>query len=211
MGNNNGTLESGAGFAVGEVNDAFSFNGSNQYVLIGQPVPADLQIQNNITMSAWVYLTSYPALNSYYTIAGSEYGSNHAGIGLYIYGGGNNGNGWPAGSIDFDIGNGSSWYTGFTTTQIPLNQWVLVTAVAAANQPDQIYYNGVLQPEMTPSGETIWNGTVSYSGSWFAIGQSVASNDPFSGLMDEVQVYNVALTAAQVQGIYNAGNAGVCP
>jgi hypothetical protein len=211
MGNNNGTLENGAGFALGKANDTFSFNGSNQFVLIGQPVPTDLQIQNNITLSAWVYLTSYPAINSYYTIAGSEYGSNHAGIGLYIYGGGNNGNGWPAGSIDFDIGNGSSWYTGFTTTQIPLNQWVLVTAVAAANQPDQIYYNGVLQPYTTPSGETIWNGTVSYTGSWFAIGQSVAANWPFNGMMDEVQVYNTALSAADVLGIYNAGNAGVCP
>jgi len=210
MGNNNGTLENGAGFALGEVNDAFTFNGSNQYVLIGEPVPADLQIQNNITLSAWVYMTSYPGSNTYATVLGSEYGGNHAGIGLYI-----NGQigmtGVPPGSIDFDIGNGSSWYSVYTTTQIPLNQWVLITAVASANNPDQIYYNGVLQPAITPSGETIWNGTVPYTGAWFAIGQSEASNDPFSGLMDEVQVYNTALTATQVQGIYNAGGAGVCP
>jgi hypothetical protein len=210
MGNNNGTLENGASFALGDVNDAFSFNGNNQFVLIGQPVPADLQIQNNITLSAWVYLTSYPGSNTYATVVGSEYGGNHSGIGLYINGTINM-TGVPPGSIDFDIGNGSSWYSAYTTTQIPLNQWVLVTAVASANNPDQIYYNGVLQPAIMPSGETIWNGTVPYTGTWFAIGQSVASNDPFTGLMDEVQVYNTALTAAQVQGIYNAGNAGVCP
>ena len=119
--------------------------------------------------------------------------------------------GVPPGSIDFDIGNGSSWYSAYTTTQIPLNQWVLVTAVASANNPDQIYYNGVLQPAITPSGQTIWNGTVPYTGTWFAIGQSVAANDPFTDLIDEVQVYNTALSAADVQGIYNAGNAGVCP
>jgi hypothetical protein len=210
MGNNNGTLENGAGFALGAVNDAFNFNGSNQYVLIGQPVPADLQIQNNITLSAWVYMTSYPGNNTYGTVLGSEYGGNHAGIGLYINGQINM-IGVPPGSIDFDIGNGSSWYSAYTTTQMPLNQWVLVTAVASANNPDQIYYNGVLQPAIMPSGETIWNGTVPYTGAWFAIGQSEASNDPFSGLMDEVQVYNTALTAGQVQSIYNAGSAGVCP
>jgi hypothetical protein len=210
MGNNNGTLENGAGFAVGEVNDAFSFNGSNQYVLIGEPVPADLQIQNNITLSAWVYMTSYPANGSYYTIVGSE-NSSYAGVGLYIFGGSNNGNGRPPGSLDLDIGNGSSWYSAYTTSQLPLNQWVLVTTVSSANQPDQFYFNGVLQPYLGQSGEAIWNGTVSYSGTWFAIGQSVSANWPFIGLMDEVQVYNAALSAAQVQGIYNAGSAGVCP
>jgi hypothetical protein len=210
MGNNNGTLENGASFALGEVNNAFSLNGSNQYVLIGQPVPADLQIQNNITLSAWVYVTSYPASGSYYTIVGSE-SSSPVGIGLYIYGGCSNGCGRAAGSLDLDIGSGSSWYSAYTTSQLPLNQWVLVTAVASANQPDQFYFNGVLQPYLGQSGETIWNGTVSYNNTWFAIGQSVASNDPFTGLMDEIQVYNTALTAAQVQGIYNAGSVGVCP
>ena len=87
MGNNNGTLENGASFALGGVNDAFSFNGSNQYVLIGQPVPADLQIQNNFTLSAWIYVTSYPAnvgSGPWQYIFGSE-GPN-GGIGLFLAG-----------------------------------------------------------------------------------------------------------------------------
>jgi hypothetical protein len=210
MGHNNGTLENGAGFALGAVNDAFSFNGSNQYVLIGTTVPADLQIQNNITMSAWVYLTSYPASGAYYTIFGSENGGTTSGVGLYIFGGSNS-SGRPAGSLDLDIGKGSAWYSAYTTSQIPLNQWVLVTVVASANQPDQFYYNGVLQPYLAQSGETIWNGTVSYTGSAFAIGQTYNESYPFTGQIDEVQIYNTALTAAQIQGIYNAGNAGMCP
>lgn len=68
-----------------------------------------------------------------------------------------------------------------------------------------------MQPYLGQSGETIWNGTVSYNSTWFAIGQSVSTNWAFNGLMDEVQVYNTALTSAQIQGIYNAVNAGVCP
>jgi hypothetical protein len=211
MGNNNGTLVNGAGFALGGVNDAFSFNGSNQYVLIGTTVPADLQIQNNVTMSAWVYMTNYPASGTYGTVFGSENGSTTSGIGLYIYGGGCNGCSRPAGSLDFDIGKGSAWYSAYTTSQIPLNQWVLVTVVASANQPDQFYYNGVLQPYLAQSGETIWTGTASYTGSAFAIGQTYNESYPFTGLIDEVQIYNAALTTTDVQGIYNAGNAGVCP
>ena len=214
MGNNNGTLENGASFALGEVNDAFSFNGSNQYVLIGQPVPADLQIQNNFTLSAWIYFTSYPAnvgSGPWQYIAGSE-GANHTGFGLFLAGPVSSSyTGVPPGGIDLDIGSGSTTYSVLTTTQIPLNQWVLVTATATANNPAQIYYNGVLQPAMTPTGETVWNGTVGYTGAAFAIGQFLSANYAFNGLIDEVQVYNAALTAAQVQGIYNAGNTGVCP
>ncbi|MGA3371748.1 MAG: Ig-like domain-containing protein [Terracidiphilus sp.] len=213
MGNNNGTLENGASFAVGEVNDAFSFNGSNEYVLIGQPVPADLQIQNNFTLSAWIYVTSYPAnvgSGPWQYIFGSE-GPN-AGLGLFLAGPVSGSYpGVPPGGIDLDIGKGSATYSVITTSQIPLNQWVLVTATATANNPAQIYYNGVLQPAMTPSGETVWNGTVPYTGAAFAIGQYLGANYAFNGLIDEVQVYNAALSAAQVQGIYNAGNAGVCP
>jgi hypothetical protein len=213
MGNNNGTLENGAGFALGAVNNAFSFNGSNQYVLIGQPVPADLQIQNNFTMSAWIYFTSYPTnvgSGPWQYIFGSE-GPNN-GIGLFLAGPVSGSYpGVPPGAIDLDIGKGSSTYSVITTTQIPLNQWTLVTATATANNPAQIYYNGVLQPAMTPGSETVWNGTVGYTGTGFAIGQYLSGNYAFNGLIDEVQIYNTALTAAQVQGIYNAGDAGVCP
>jgi hypothetical protein len=74
-----------------------------------------------------------------------------------------------------------------------------------------MYYNGVLQPVWSPSSETVWNGAVSYTGSTFAIGQTLTANYAFNGLIDEVQIYNAALTTAQVQGIYTAGGAGVCP
>jgi hypothetical protein len=213
MGNNPGTLKNGASFALGEVNDAFTFNGSNQYVLIGEPVPADLQIQNNFTLSSWIYVTSYPAnvgSGPWQYIFGSE-GANN-GIGLFLAGlVSSSYTGVPPGGIDLDIGNGSTTYSVITKTQIPLNQWVLVTATATANNPAQIYYNGVLQPAMTPSGETVWNGTVGYTGNAFAIGQYLPANYAFNGLIDEVQIYNAALTTTDVQGIYNAGNAGVCP
>ncbi|MGA2086314.1 MAG: LamG domain-containing protein, partial [Terracidiphilus sp.] len=205
----NGTLENGVTYALGEVGDAFSFSGSDQYVLIGQPVPTNLQIQGAISMSAWVYMTALPT--SYATIMGSEDGND--GIGLYIDNA-NNRTDVPPGAIDFDIGNGSGFYSVLTTTQVPLNQWTLVTVTASANNPSLVYFNGVQQPTITPSGETPWttSTTVPYnaSGQWFAIGQSSASNWPFTGLLNDVAVYNAALTSAQVQAIYNAGSGGVC-
>jgi hypothetical protein len=216
IGGNNGTLENGATFALGEVDDAFSLNGSNQYVLIGQPVPANLQIQNAITLSAWIYPTAYPTDNgsgAIGIIVGSQHDGNYAGATLYYDARVNpdSVNGAPIGHIGFNIGDGSNWHVQDTLTQVPLNQWTLVTATATAGGSGQIYYNGVLQPSSSGQYPATWSGTVSYSGSWFAIGQEVNENRPFTGLIDEVQVYNVALTAAQIRAIYNAGSAGMNP
>ncbi|MGB7984257.1 MAG: Ig-like domain-containing protein [Terracidiphilus sp.] len=215
MGHNNGTLENGAGFALGAVNDAFSFNGNNQYVLIGEPVPADLQIQNNITLSAWIYPTAYPTSNgtpsgsaTWGMIMGSDY--NYNGASVFLNGTQNALTNVPIGSIEFALGDGSAWHLALTTTQVPLNQWTLVTAAATANNPMQVYFNGVAQPTVN-DGTSLWTGTVAYSNSeWFAIGQDSATNYPFNGLIDEVQVYNTALSTAQVQGLYNVAGAGVC-
>jgi hypothetical protein len=214
MGNNNGTLENGAGFALGAVNDAFSFNGSNQYVLVGQPVPADLQIQNAITLSAWIYPTAYPTdlgNGAMGMIVGSQYDGSYGGATIF-FDGRQNPDGYtgiPSGHIHFQIGDGSEWHSTDTSSQLPLNQWTLVTATRVAGGPPIVYYNGVSQPLQTVNS---WSGVISYpSSDWFAIGQQSNMNRPFTGLIDEVQVYNTALTAAQVQGIYNAGNGGVCP
>jgi hypothetical protein len=212
---NNGTLENGAGYALGMDNDAFTFNGINQYVLMGQPVPSDLQIQNAITLQAWIYVTGYPAdkgSGALGLIAGSQRDGTTAGASIF-YDGRTNPDGAsnsPPGHIHFNIGGDGYWHITNAQTQVPLNQWVLVTATRSANGAGKIYYNGVLQPSAM-AGQAVWNGDVSYSGSWFAIGQQSDLNRPFNGFIDEVQVFDGELTATQIQGIYQAGNAGVCP
>ena len=84
-----------------------------------------------------------------------------------------------------------------------------MTVAASANNPDQVYFNGVVQPVVSQG--TVWNGTIPYTGTGFEIGQSLSSNWPFIGSLDEVQVYNAALSQSEVQAIYNAGAAGMCP
>jgi hypothetical protein len=208
----NGSLENGVTYALGEVGDAFNLSGSNQYVLIGQPVPTNLQIQDAISMSAWIYMTALPSSGSFATIMGSEV-TPSSGIGLYIDNA-NNRTDVPPGAIDFDIGTGSGFYSVFTTTQVPLNQWTLVTVTASATNPSLVYFNGVQQPTITPSGETPWTSTTTVpynaSGQWFAIGQSSANNWPLTGQINDIAVFNAALTQSQVTSIYNAGRGGIC-
>jgi hypothetical protein len=218
-GGNNGTLENGVTYSLGEVGDAFSLNGSDQYVLIGSgsTVPTNLQIQSAITMSAWIYPTALPTdfgSGAIGIIAGSQHDGNYAGATLYYdartdpdSGGQNN---VPPSHIGFNIGDGTTWHVQDTETQVPLNQWTLVTATITSGGSGQVYYNGVLQPSNSGQYPATWNGTLSYSGSWFAIGQEVNENRPFTGLINDVAVYNAALTPAQILAIYNAGRGGVC-
>jgi hypothetical protein len=213
----NGTAENGVTYALGEVGDAFSLNGNNQYVLIGEPVPANLQIQSAITLSAWIYPTALPTNNgsgALGLIAGSQIDGVYGGATIFFDGRVNPDGGQndvPAGHIQFNLGDGSNWHPQDTETQVPLNQWTLITATATSGAAGKVYYNGVLQPSNSGSYPATWNGTVSYpSNDWFAIGQEVNENRPFTGLINDVQVYNAALTPAQIQAIYNAGSGGVC-
>jgi hypothetical protein len=223
IGSNNGALENSATYGLGEVDDAFNLTGntsssSDQYILInGGTMPTNLQIQSNITLSAWIYPTAYPTdygNGAIGVIAGSQHDGNYAGATLYYDARVNpdaGGQGSPVGHIAFNIGNGSTWYVQDTQTQVPLNQWTLVTGVGTSGQPSQIYFNGILQPSNSGNYPSSWTGTASYASTWFQIGQETNENRPFTGLIDDVQVYNKSLTHAQIQAIYNAGNAGMCP
>ncbi|MGC2062504.1 MAG: LamG domain-containing protein, partial [Thermodesulfovibrionales bacterium] len=207
VGTNNGSLQNGAIFAPGKVGQAFSFDGTDDYVLIGDPVPAALQVQNEITLEAWIYAIQYPDVDTLGLIAGSQRDANMAGASIF-FDGRINPNGQPAlaGHIHFQIGSGLSWHTSHTQTQVPLNQWIHIVATRKANEDAKVYYNGVPQPLTSVP----WAGSVSYNGAWFAIGQQKDVNRPFKGLIDEVAVYGRALTDGEIATIYNAGSAGIC-
>ena len=116
----------------------------------------------------------------------------------------------PPGHIAFNFGDGTTWHVQDTHTQVPLNQWTLVTATITSGGAGQVYFNGVLQPSDSGQYPATWGGTLSYSGSWFGIGQEVNENRPFVGLVDDVAVYSAALTPAQVTALFTAGSGGVC-
>ena len=204
-----GTLMNGVSYAPGEVGQAFSFTPPNQYVLIGDPVPSALQLQNQLTLQAWIYASAFPSdlgSGALGLIVGSQYDTNLAGATIFLDGRTNSDymtN--PPGHIHFQIGDGS-WHECNTQTAVPLNQWVLITATRNANEDGKIYFNDVLQPTSCLP----WSGSISYNGAWFAIGQQKDLNRPFKGLIDDVRVFNRSLSAGEVQGIYAAGIAGVC-
>jgi len=87
---------------------------------------------------------------------------------------------------------------------VPLNQWTLVTATGTSGSSSKVYFNGVLQPSSSGNYPSAWTAQCPTAGRVCA-GQEVNENRPFIGLINDVAVYNAALTQAQILAIYNAG------
>lgn len=178
-------------------NSAYLFDGTDDYLLIGDPVPYNLQIQNEITLSAWIYINQPPTEIG--LIVGSQYDPTASGASIFIDNRTNpDGQTAPAGHIHFQIGNGS-WHVTNSNSVVPTNQWVLITATRKANEDGKIYYNDQLQP----SSSVAWDGSITYSNTWLAIGKQKDTERLFNGFIDDVRIYNRALTESEIQTLYS--------
>lgn len=198
---NNATLTDMNGatdWVAGLDGNALDFDGVDDHVIT--PITAGSQ---NQTISAWIYARSYAAGgNPDYVDSIIQKGEDNnvgaMGIMLSPVGGtpymrSRNATG---GAGDFACGGGS----------VPLNTWTLVTAVQDQAALEQRFYmNGVLASTCPVAA-----GFVNGPAAWW-IGEHDYSAHPynFDGLIDDVRIYNVALTNAQVAALYQGTGASL--
>ncbi len=193
VGSHHGTLQNGAAFAPGKVGTAFSFDGVDEQVEIAD-VPG-LNPTTAVTLEAWVNPQS---LDRAYNAVVAKSGAGGRSYGLWITSGG---------KVHVEgTGVGSSYAVTATGLVAP-GVWTHVAAVITAGSGFEIYVNGALRTQ-TGSGSP----ALSASTSPVTIGNSDAASGDywFAGLIDEVAVFDRALTAAEIQAIYDAGSAGKC-
>lgn len=168
----------------GNANSAYSFNGSSS-IDIGTNGFATGNSQ--VTLSGWVYITTNPAGVSY--IVGYGNPANQGAVfATGVYG--------SAGLFGTFSG---AVYDAISNINCPLNSWNLVTTVKEANGTIKIYLNGNLIFTQTVSTPLIGN----VSG---RIGRAVwNSSEYWNGKIDDVAIWNRALTAAEVLALYNNG------
>jgi hypothetical protein len=146
--------------AGGRFGKALRFDGGDDYVAVGSPVPSVLQIQNEMALEAWIYATEYPAPDTLGTIVGCQYGNGTGASGYAIHLDGRTSPHGPPyisppGHIHFQIGDGN-WHMTEVNAQVPLDQWVHVVAVRKANEDGRVYYKRVLQEAVMGAGVTLW-------------------------------------------------------
>jgi hypothetical protein len=184
---NDGTLQGGAGYAAGEVGQAFALDGSSGHVQI--PDAPNLQ-PPQITLEAWVYPTQLSA--SYQTVIGR--GSATTAVETWWLG----------------LHNGIPQF--FTHSSvllaapaaIPLHTWTHLAATFDG-ATKVLYANGTQVASQGGLGPLV------YAAVPVGIGATWQNNIPsylFTGSIDETTTYNRALTPAEVASIYNAGPAG---
>jgi hypothetical protein len=190
---NNGTLMNGATFATGMVGQAFSFDGVNDFVQM--PSNAAQDPTTTATLDAWVKFNQTPSQAGRHMefISKGSFGSDFD-LGaptddkfyLYISGG-------------LNVGS---------TTVIQPDVWYHVAGTWDATGL-KMYVNGVLEntnstPNITRTAQPTRPLTIG-NGSEFDRNQRW-----FSGLIDEAEIFNRALSASEIQAIFNAGGAGKC-
>jgi len=181
---NTGTLVNSPSWVTGKYGDALSFNGTNQYVSTTYTPP------NIFSISMWFQvqandLTDYNRglLSTFNTGGGVNYN------GLYV---GGTTCGGVSGSMHF-------FYDGNACTNITFTfnagNWYFLTVTSSGSQIS-VYVNGTLTN--TVSSTTTHKAALT-------IGQSRFNNIYWNGIIDEVRVYNRALTAGEVYELFESG------
>jgi hypothetical protein len=206
VGSNNGTLQGGTTATVaGMVNQAFNFDGTNGYVVI--PDAAALR-PTNLTIEAWVRFSGLDSLAS----GGSPPGDQYIVFKQNTQSG--NFEGFDLGKTRLTGGDGFSFLVASATgayvevdsaTRISTNVWYHVAAVRGSNFI-QLYVNGHLETNASVSFPQNYGNFPLYFGT---SGQS-SWDHKFKGSLDEVSLYNRALSSNEIAAIYAAGAAGKC-
>jgi hypothetical protein len=176
--NNTGTLNGPTRSTAGRFGGALSFDGANDQVNV--PDANALDLTTGMTMEAWVRPTAVGT--AWRTVMLKEQPGN---LIYALYAG--NGAGRAATHIftSADLGIAG-------TSATPLNAWThLAATYDGANL--RLYVNGVQQASQAITG------SIRVSTGVLRIGGNNIWSEWFAGLIDEVRLYNKALTAAEIQ------------
>ncbi len=181
----------------GRFGDALSFNGTSSYVDLG--TPSSLKTTGSMTWSAWVMSSGNPPDDG--QIVAQSDGTN----------------GWQlktspdTGPRTFGVAvsaNGSNHIQRYSRTVLALNTWYYVTGVYnAVAQTLDIYVNGV-------QDDGVLSGTVPASQSVPNVDATIGERSGgyyFNGVIDELRIYNRALSQAEIQNDMNTPVGGLVP
>jgi hypothetical protein len=193
QGTNNGTLRNGTSFRKGIVGPGFAFDGVNDSVKI--PNSASLS-QTRLTVASWIFPTGNQNLSR--RIVGKDEGF---GSEIREYATGILTINTPAAFVS--LPSGIKEVDGVTTIQ--LNTWYHI-AMTHDGLKLRLYVNGVLDGVVDAVGDSV---PTSAPG---VIGGDEFGDFPefFKGIIDEAQIFNRALSDAEIMAIYQAGSAGQC-
>lgn len=199
LGTNNAT-NNGATFAAGKVGQAFSFNGAP-----GVNVNAGTTLGSVGTGDVAVEFWMQTSTNRQEQIVSKRGGCTGGGEPAYY-----SVRTLATGALHVEMDNGVGQRVAFNSTGPVTDGTFHHVTLQRAGNTMELYIDGVLNNSAAGVAGINFGNVAP-----FAIGglgcSGVDGTQPFTGLLDEVTVYNGSLTAQQIQAIVAAGAAGKCP
>lgn len=175
---NKGTISGASWNTAGRYGAALSFNGTSSRVDI--PGTASLNLTTGMTMEAWVRPNVVPT--GWRSILTKE---KTGGLVYGLYG--NSDTNRPSAHVSIGWEQDTRG-----TAQLAVNTWTHLTGTYDGTNL-RIYVNGVL------ASTKMIGGSLPTSTGMLRIGGNVVWGEYFSGLIDEVRIYNRALSATEIQ------------
>ena len=198
-GANHGTGTMGVGFTAGKVGQAFSFDGVSGYVQVTNTAAMDFGA-GDFTIEGWL---NFNSLAGDQEILHKVVGAVPNDRTYFLEFNATN-------SLRFMVRQSAGNQNDLTvTTSLMVGQWYHVAAVRSGNT-NRLFLNG------SPIGSQVaGNGADTGQGGIVRIG-NIAPNGIagltrfFKGMIDELSLYNRALSASEIAAIYAADSAGKC-
>ena len=182
----NGTIREAVRVA-GKTGGALSFDGVNDWVTVTDTTSSPLDLTSGMTIEAWV---NPAAMSGWESIVLKERGAGLLSYGLYAQDGAPLSGGFAAPAGYIRTGSADQAVRG--TDPLPLGAWThIATTYDGATM--RIYVNGQLVGSRAQGGAiAVANGALRIGGNGSFAGEF------FQGLIDDVRIYNRALSAAEI-------------
>ncbi len=172
----------------GEPNTAYGFNGINSYV--SAPDNPSLHLNKELTLSGWFLQTSVVPMSGYRIIDKETAG---VGDGFFLFSSYDSGR-------RLGFGGGSAcWFA--SSVDHDLNRWHHFT-VTISQSGNYMYLDGIVVSSLPATDFPINNLPLHIGGPHVGCGGGCGLIEYFAGSMDDIRIYNRALSPTEVQQLY---------
>ena len=193
-GDNDGTIY-GATWTTGQIDGALSFDGSGDYVSTGS---IDFSGTNKITVSFWVKPNTASTGSNILVEMSSAYNSRADSFIVFFR---------EDETIEATVRGNIGYNAWWTTSTLTPGEWHHVVAVfdkSLSSQESKAYLNGSLDGAIRPGGFDADN-TNNFGNQPIYIASRAGSSLYFNGSIDDVHIYDKALSAEEIQQLYQEG------
>jgi hypothetical protein len=182
---NNGTVN-GATLTTdrfGNASSAYNFDGVSSYIDVAHS--STLNLSNAYSVEFWV--NNFNNTGGWYSTVSKDNWFANQGFINYI-----------AATVFSSVNCAASNHA---TTSLPINSWIHI-AVTFENNTLKVYKNGLL---VATENQTFTNATTSLRFGARHQNDGTGITNYFNGLLDDIAIWNRALTASEIQALYTTG------